>query len=200
MVRNAVSILFIAGAIAIFFFYTKPAYDGEQVLAAQGSQYDAALSKATQLQTIKQSLLSRYNSFDPNAISRLSVMLPDQVDNIRLILDLDNLAGKYGMSLQNVDISAPADAQGGTVVSAISSASQPWDSLNLQFTTRGTYEEFKQFLASLESSLRLVDLLTLTIAPSGTTGAIGGTTGATGTSGGEQVYTYSMTLQTYWLR
>ena len=190
MGRNVISIIFIAGAIGIFFFYTKPAYDGEQTLAAQSAQYDAALSKATQLQTIKQSLLSRYNSFDPNAINRLSVMLPDQVDNIRLILDLDNLAGTYGMSLQNVDISAPQDAQGGSVVSAISSASQPWDSLTLQFTTRGTYDEFKQFLTSLESSLRLVDLLTLTIAPAGSTSGTGGT----------PLYTYSMTLQTYWLR
>ncbi|HTR18698.1 MAG TPA: type 4a pilus biogenesis protein PilO [Candidatus Paceibacterota bacterium] len=187
MVRNIISLLFLVGAIAMFFFYTKPAYDNEQVLAAQGAQYDAALSKATQLQALKQTLLARYNSFDPNAISRLSVMLPDQVDNIRLILDLDNLAGKYGMALQNVDISAPQDAQNGTVVSAIASASQPWDSLTLQFTTRGTYDEFKQFLTSLESSLRLVDLLTLTIAPGGSTG-------------GDPVYTYSVTLQTYWLR
>lgn len=191
MVRNLMSIILIAAAIAIFFFYTKSAYDSEQVLSAQSAQYQAALSKAAQLQTIKQSLLSRYNSFDPNAVTRLSVMLPDQVDNIRLILDLDNLAGKYGMSLQNVNISVPSDAQNGSVVGAIANAAQPWDSLTLQFTTRGTYDEFKQFLTSLESSLRLVDLVTLTLASSGTTGANG-----TGTA----VYTYSMTLQTYWLR
>jgi len=185
------SLILIVIAVVIFIFYTKSAYDNEQVLSAQGVQYQAALSKATQLQTIKQSLLSRYNSFDPNAISRLSVMLPDQVDNIRLILDLDNLAGKYGMSLQNVDISVPSDAQNGSVVSAIANAAQPWDSLTLQFTTRGTYDEFKQFLTSLESSLRLVDLVMLTLAPSGTTG---------GNGTGTPVYTYSMTLQTYWLR
>src|SRR5580704_7425460 len=110
--RNFFSIIFLAGAIAIFFFYTSPAYDGMQALSAQNAQYNAALDKATQLQQIKQTLLSRYNSFDPNALNRLSTLLPDQVDNIRLILDLDSLAGRYGMGLQNVQISSAATQSG----------------------------------------------------------------------------------------
>ena len=188
MTRNIFTIIFICGAIAIFFFYTDPAYSGMQTLSAQNGQYNAALDKATQLQQIKQTLLSRYNSFDPNALTRLSTMLPDQVDNIRLILDLDNLAGQYGMALQNVDISSP-DTQSGSVVSSIADASQPYDSLTIQFSTRGTYQQFMQFLTALESSLRLVDLVTLSIAPSGV---------ANGTAG--PLYNYTMTVQTYWLR
>jgi len=183
----AIIALLIAGAA--FFFYTKPSYDALQALSAQNAQYDAALSKAAQLQSIKQSLLSRYNSFDPTEISRLQTMLPDQVDNIRLILDLDNIASRYGMALQNVDISTP-DTSNSTVVGAISEASQQYDSLTLQFTTHGTYAQFKEFLTDLESSLRIVDVVELAIAP------------AQGSAGqaGDPVYTYTMTVQTYWLR
>lgn len=188
--RNFFSILFLAGAVAIFFFYTSPSYDTMQTYSAQSVQYNAALDKATQLQEIKQSLLSRYNSFDPNALARLSTMLPDQVDNIRLILDLDNLAGKYGMSLQNVDISSP-DTQSGSVVSSIASASQSYDSLTIQFSTHGTYGQFTQFLSALQSSLRLVDVVSLSVAPGGT--SLPG-------SQGEPIYAYTMTVQTYWLR
>lgn len=190
MTRNIFSVLFLCGAIAIFFFYTSPSYDGIQALSAQSAQYNAALDKATQLQELKQTLLSRYNSFDPNALGRLSTMLPDQVDNIRLILDLDNLAGRYGMGLQNVDISSP-DTQSGSVVSSIESAATPYDSLTIQFSTHGTYGQFTQFLTALESSLRLVDLVSLSMAPTGTTGTAGS---------GEPAYSYSMTVQTYWLR
>jgi Tfp pilus assembly protein PilO len=190
MMRNIFSLLFIAGAIAIFFLYTSPAYDSMQGLSAQGAQYDAALDKATQLQEVKQTLLSRYNSFDPNAITRLSTMLPDQVDNIRLILDLDNLAGRFGMQLQNVDISSSA-SQSGSVVSSIASAAQPYDSLTIQFSTHGTYQQFTQFLSALQSSLRLVDILSISLAPSGSTGTQGT---------GEPTYQYQMTVQTYWLR
>jgi Tfp pilus assembly protein PilO len=188
--RNFFTIVFLAGAVAIFFFYTSPAYDAMQALTAQNAQYNAALDKATQLQQIKQTLLSRYQSFDPNALTRLTTMLPDQVDNIRLILDLDNLAGVYGMSLQNVDISSP-DSQNGSVVSSIADASQPYDSLTIDFSTRGTYQQFTQFLTALESSLRLVDLVSLSIAPAGTTQP---------GSAGQPLYVYTMTVQTYWLR
>ncbi|HEV3244874.1 MAG TPA: type 4a pilus biogenesis protein PilO [Candidatus Paceibacterota bacterium] len=187
MTRNIFTVLLLIGAVAIFFFYTSPSYDGLQALSAQNAQYNAALDKATQLQQLKQTLLSRYSSFDPNALSRLSTMLPDQVDNIRLILDLDNLAGRYGMALQNVDISSP-DTQSGSVVNSIETAATPYDSLTIQFSTHGTYSQFTQFLSALESSLRLVDVVSITVAPSGTGGA------------GGAIYTYSMTVQTYWLR
>lgn len=189
MARNIFSIILIAGAIAVFIFYTKPSYDTVQSLSAQGAQYDLALGKATQLETIKQSLLSRYNSFDPTALNRLTTMLPDQVDNIRLILDLDNLAGTYGMALQNVNISSPT-TQTSSVSGAIADASVPYDSLTIQFTTHGTYQEFSQFLAGLQSSLRLVDLVTLSITTPSTPPP----------AGQEPQYTYSMAVQTYWLR
>jgi Tfp pilus assembly protein PilO len=189
MVRNVIAILLLAGAFGIFFFYTEPAYSSVQGLAAQGAQYDQALAKATQLQALKQSLLARYNSFDPNALNRLSTMLPDQVDNIRLILDLDNLAGRYGMALQNVNISTPGSTQSDNVVGSIAGGTQPYDALTIQFTTDGTYEQFAQFLTALQSSLRLVDLLNLTI----------GSSAAGGSNQRDPVFTYTMTVQTYWL-
>jgi Tfp pilus assembly protein PilO len=190
MVRNVIGVLLLAGAFGIFFFYTEPAYSGVQSVAAQGAQYDQALAKATQLQTLKQSLLARYNSFDPNALNRLSTMLPDQVDNIRLILDLDNLAGRYGMALQNVNISTPGSTQSDNVVGSIAGGTQPYDALTIQFTTDGTYEQFSQFLTALQSSLRLVDLLNLTISGAGA---------VSGSNQSDPNFTYTMTVQTYWL-
>ena len=188
MVKNILSVVFLLAAVGAFLFYTKPQYDSLQTLSAQNAQYDAALAKAAQLQSVKQSLLTRYNSFDPTALSRLSTLLPDQVDNIRLILDLDNIASKYGMSLQNVQISTP-NTTASTVVGAISEQSSLYEALTLQFSTHGTYEQFKQFLGDLQSSLRIVDLVTLDLAPS------------TDVSSNPQdpVYTYTMSIQTYWL-
>jgi Tfp pilus assembly protein PilO len=190
MIRNAIAVVLLAAALAIFFFYTDPTYSSVQALSAQGSQYDQALAKATQLQTLKQSLLARYNSFDTNAINRLSTMLPDQVDNIRLILDLDNLASRYGMGLQNVNISTPGTGSGGSgAVTSIAGATEPYDALTIQFTTSGTYEQFSQFLSALQSSLRLVDLLNLSISGGGGVSA----------NAQDPNFTYAMTVQTYWL-
>ena len=169
--------------------YTQPTYDGVQASNAQIGQYDEALQKATELQTIKQTLLSRYNTFSPTDVDRLQKLLPDHVDNVRLILDIDSLAGKHGMTLQNVAVSSTAAGQDQTAGGSVGSSKQKYDSLTLKFTTQGSYETFRQFLADLDASLRIVDLISLSIARAGVS-----------PTGGGQLYTYDITLRTYWLK
>ncbi len=183
------AIIGVVAAGAIFFLYTKPAYDGIQSANAQIGEYNAALDKAAELQELKQSLLSRYNSFNPTDIERLQKLLPDHVDNVRLILDLDSLAGRYGLSLQNVDVSKLDSSKSQTALGAIGSSNQKYESLTLKFSTRGTYANFEQFLRDLETSLRIVDLSSLSIADS-----------SDPTVRGEPYYTYDITLRTYWLK
>ncbi len=192
MMRTIISALCLLGAGAIFFMYTQPTYDSVQTENAQIAQYDEALSKASELQQLKQSLLSRYNTFDPAQIERLQKLLPDHVDNVRLILDIDSLAGKHGMALQNVVVSQNASSQGSQSAAAIIGASQQaYDSLTIKFTTQGSYETFRQFLAAFESSLRIVDLVSLNIAR--------GSNNAQGNAA-VPLYTYNITLRTYWLK
>lgn len=190
MTRTLFSLLFLAAAGGLFFFYTKPAYDGVQEVQAEIDQYDQALNKATELQKLKQSLLSRFNAFNPADVDRLHKLLPDHVDNVRLVLDLDTLASQHGFALQNVVINAPnttAVQNGGEQVS-IGPSRQTYDSLTLRFATSGTYPKFVEFVNALENSLRLVDVVALTMDAD-----------ATG-FGGEPVYRYDITLRTYWLK
>lgn len=190
MTRYIISLVLIIAAGAVFFLYTKPTYDGVQVQAAQITEYDSALDKAAQLQAVKQNLLSKYNNFAPNDLDRLQKLLPDHVDNIALILDLDNLAQRYGLGLENVDVSTPQSAvTSQTAVGAVGSASYKYDSATIKFATHGTYAKFRQFLDDLESSLRVVDLETLSISAGQGSG-----------TGDEQAYDYGITLRTYWLK
>src|ERR1051326_1864765 len=108
MLRSTISIVGVLLAGGIFFLYTQPAYDKSGQLQAQISQYDQALQKAAELQQLKQTLLARYNAFDPADIDRLQKLLPDHVDNIRLILDMDAMAAARQMALSNVNVSTPA--------------------------------------------------------------------------------------------
>lgn len=177
----------IAGAV--FFLYTQQAYDGVQASIAEMNQYDSALDKAAQLQAVKQELLNKYNAFPPESLARLQKLLPDHVDNVALILDVDNLASTYGLGLENADVSAPASASvSKTAVGVSSIAGQKYDSLTIKFTTHGTYQQFTKFVKDLESSLRIVDLVSLTISG-------GGDKNAT-----EPIYTFAVTLRTYWLK
>ncbi len=184
---SAVICFILAGAI--FFLYTQSAYSQIGATQAQIKQYQDALDKAAQLQALKQQLLSRYNAFNPADVTRLQTMLPDSVDNIGLILDLDNLASRHGMALENVDVSTPQSAAPQQSTAGIVGATaQKYDSLTLHFTTYGTYDNFRSFLTDLEHSLRLVDLVSLTVAKQGTAGTAA------------SAYSYDLTVKTYWLK
>jgi Tfp pilus assembly protein PilO len=191
MIRLIIATIAFLVAGGVFFLYTQPAYDSVQASQAQIAQYNQALDKATELQQLKQSLLSRYNSFDTTSLDRLQKLLPDHVDNIALILDLDSIASRYGLALQNVDVSRSGGQTpvNQTAIGAIGGSNQTYDSLLLTFSTQGTYDNFQQFMNDLESSLRIVDLSSLQIAQVGSSG-----------STGQPLYSYAITLRTYWLK
>lgn len=187
MMRLLITIIGFVIAGAVFMFYTKPAYDSVKVMQGEIAQYNLALERANELQALKQSLLSRYNAFNPEDIDRLHKLLPDHVDNVRLVLDLDNLASQYGLAMQNVVIGRAGDPGTQTVTGTIGKNAQAYDSLTFKFTTHGSYQSFMTFMESLERSLRIVDLVSLTVASSALVG-------------GEYIYRYDVTIRTYWLK
>lgn len=199
--RAILSIVGLIIAGGVFFAYTEPAYSNVQEIQKQIDQYNQALDKAAELQKLKATLLSRNNAFNPADIDRLHKLLPDHVDNVRLILDLDRIAGTFGMALQNVVISNPAsESADKTVIGSIGAGKQKYDSLTLKFTTRGTYANFVRFMESLELSLRIVDLVSLSISPDGTGRAIKPQGAGTAVETMESFYRYDITIRTYWLR
>ena len=191
MVKFIISAIGFAIALGIFFMYTQPMYDRAQALQKEIGKYNQALGKAAELQQLKQALLSRYNAFNPEDLTRLQKLLPDHVDNVRLVLDLDSLAGMHSMALQNVVISNPSSEMGdSSSIGAIGVSRQKFDSLTLKFSTRASYSRFVQFLESLESSLRIVDLVSLNLVSDT----------APGSSAEEPQYRFDITIRTYWLK
>ncbi len=187
MIKSLVSVAGVLIAGGIFFAFTQPSYDTVQALGAQIGEYNQALEKAAELQKLKQSLLSRYNAFNPADLERLQKLLPDHVDNVRLVLDLDNMAGRHSMALQNVVISNPNETRKSDIIGTLGEARQKFDSLTLKFGLTGTYPNFTAFLADLESSLRIVDLVSLSM-------------DQTGDRGAEPSYAYQVEIRTYWLK
>ena len=198
MTKSIIALVLLVASGAMFFLYTQPTYDQVKATQAQIASYDAALQKAAELQQLKQTLLQRYNSFNPNDLDRLQKLLPDHVDNIALMMDLDNLANHYNMVLENVQVSAPAGGSSQTAVGVIGEGGrQKYDSLTISFSTQGTYQSFITFMKGLESSLRIVDMVSFSLAPQGA--AVDTTTPLTAASK-DPIYMYSLTIRTYWLK
>ncbi len=112
-------------------------------------------------------------------------MIPDSVENIGLIIDLNNIANAKGVELLNPSISGGGG--GGTPVagSGASSDGKKYGSITLAFGVTTTYDKFLDFIKELENTLRLVDITGLSFpAPDEKTG----------------ISTFSITMQTYWLK
>jgi|AntRauTorckE6833_2_1112554.scaffolds.fasta_scaffold02473_8 Tfp pilus assembly protein PilO len=174
------TIMLVAGIAAIA-IVGVPKYGDVQTLRAEQASLDTALDNARKLRASQQEILDRYNSFSREDRERLSSMLPDNIDNVKLIIELDALASQYGLPLQNVTVS---DTEEDSDVQVINEGSSEYGEVQLQFSVRGRYEQFVQFMEQLERSLRLIDVKDLSFQSTSEVG----------------VYQYSMTIATYWLQ
>ncbi|MCU0660619.1 MAG: type 4a pilus biogenesis protein PilO [Candidatus Pacebacteria bacterium] len=192
--RLFIPILLLLVSVGTFAFYINPTYQEVQSLRAEKAEYDAALNNSKILQSIRGSLSDKYKSIDPNNIAKLSKLLPDNVDNIKLILEIQRIASTYGMTLQNVKFDTeqkPTQTanQAGFVTSgaAQSGPKKDFGTFDLEFSTQGSYANFVSFLSDLERSLRIVDVKSISFT-------------SQNAQAGSDTYKYDFKITTYWFR
>ncbi|MDB4992009.1 MAG: hypothetical protein JWL75_254 [Parcubacteria group bacterium] len=189
-----IAILF---AIVLFLLYIKPTYSGSiHDTKQQIGSYDQALAAADRFQAKEAQLTQARSQIPADSLARLNSFLPDGVDNVQLILDMDALAARSGITLSdfntdgsNTKTTGPTNASTPPVANipqtspnlALNSSS-PIDSLNLTFKATGTYSSFRAFLSGMENSLRPLDVVNLDV-----------------TQAKNGVYTYGVTVRIYWL-
>jgi Tfp pilus assembly protein PilO len=175
--RLFLPIILVVAAVGLFVVYTNPEYEQTKALSAQVAAYDDALNKSQELRSVRDQLLAKRNTFSPDDVQKLQEVLPDNVDNIRLIIDINNIASRHGLSLSGVNI---GDIAGGASQNALTAGSGPVGSVDVSFAVTTSYDGMLSFLNDLEHSLRLVDVEKLSF-----------------TSGNSTTYTFS--IRTYWL-
>ncbi|MES2203074.1 MAG: type 4a pilus biogenesis protein PilO [Patescibacteria group bacterium] len=183
MTRFIIPIILCAAAIGLFVVYTNPQYQGLKVLQAKAAEYNDALSKASQLRSIRDQLLSKRNTFSQEDISRLQHALPDNVDNIRLIIDINNIAARHSLSLTNIGVGTVSDSSAPRNSLAVGSSGDAVGSVTVNFSLNADYDTFLAFLHDLEHSLRIVDVESIDLSVNGTGG----------------LAQYDVTIRTYWL-
>ena len=192
MFRLIVPIILIAVAAGVFVAFTNPFYQSVSALKSEASDYREALDNSKALENERDKLTQKFNSIDPASLDKLEKMLPENVDNIRLILEIEKIASPYGMVLREVKYDTTAeDAQAGEGVgsSAPEVQNREYGEWTLEFSTASTYNNFLNFLRDLERNLRIVDISSISFS------AESGIPGPT-----SDVYRYSFKIKTYWLK
>lgn len=166
----------------------KPRYDNLKTIKEEVAASNASLSTAGKLKSSREELIEVYNSIPKADLDNLKTLLPDTVDNIRLIIQIDSLASKNGLStLRSIDYKAIEEKKSSTT--ATEAAKSPYGEFVVSFQTVGQYSNFLAFLSDLEQNLRLVDVT-----------AVEFISNEGSTSGLANNLTYKVTLKTYWLR
>lgn len=187
MIANRLIPLFLVVlAGGIFLAYIQPTYSGSiTALQSEINELDDALIASRNFKDKELELTRERSALSADQIARLEAFLPDSVDNVQLIVDLNSLAARSGVSLSDFDIAggdlASSTNAGGEVIPL--AESDTIDSLELSVAATGSYASFRTFLAGIEQSLRPLDIVQLSVDDSNT-----------------GVYTYDITFRLYWLR
>ena len=171
-------------AVGMFFAYVSPTWTGSiATTKAAIASDDKALAAAANYVAQEKELTDQRNAIDPANLTRLETFLPDSVDNVGLILDLNAVAARSGLALSNVDVTASAPAAApDTTASGGPPAEDTLAWVDMSLSASGTYSALKSFLSGVEKSVRLLDVKDISI--------VGSDTG---------VYVYHMSIRIYWL-
>ena len=185
MNRNITATILIILAVALYFTYTSGVWNDAMAVKAVNDQYTGAISSAEQLISVRDKVLKDYNNISADDRDNLDKVIPNTVDNIRLIIDLNSVALQHGFSLKNITAAAKESSisSSGQNGQSFSIATPTLDTVAVSFSVSAPYQQFISFMQDLEASLRVMDITHLTV-----------TANDTGT------YDFSVQLNTYWLR
>lgn len=173
-------VVLVALAVGLIFVYIRPTFSGTiSTLQGEISVDNQALAAADRFTSREALLTSQRNAIPSDDLDRIEAYVPDSVDTVRVVIDLNALASRSGVSLSGFSVSGNSASAGG---SALTSSSLT-DTVELSLTATGTYSAFRVFLGGLETSLRPYDVVDIAVKDSPT-----------------GVYTYTLTLRTYELK
>lgn len=166
MKRTLTPLLSVIVAILVIVFITKPKYEEVKVVRTETDEYRVATEKYAIYNAKIQELLLVRDSVNLKDKERLDTLAQAELDVTRLLVDVENMAVRANMNIENVEvldkIHGSAGASGRKAEGIIPSSDEvQFAEVTLSLT--GTYLNFKNFLTSVETSLSLMEVTKMTV-------------------------------------
>jgi len=151
---------------------------GIKELRQESSRLNEALGNAIELGNKARQLREDLNKLPQDKLERLNKFLPDEINNVDFLINLNGIAGRHSMALKGVKFSLPEskEEEAGAPVGAIGE-------LGVSFAVSGSYENLLGFISDLADSLRVVDIKSLSF-----------------TADEKNLNQYNVELKTYWVK
>ena len=214
MGKFIIPVLLIVLSFGGYFLYTQPIYTEAKGVKAEVTKLSDAQTKLEAALKKKDKLATSYNSLDGDLIKRLEKLMPDNLDNIKLIIDVDRTAKQYGMILSAVKfdvdqqakqaaaVKANTGTSGNTTTSSAASAAaadtapvprdnaaateakKDYNTFSLTMTMTGTFANFTKLMGDIEQNLRIIDVTSVTFDAQDT----------------KDIYKFEVKAKIYWLK
>ena len=178
--KNNTAIVLLLLSIGLFYTFTNSQYREAKELSALANEYQSVLKNISQIVELRDSLLATYATIPVVEIDRMNKVLPDNIDTVRLALDLDSMAARYGISIKNIQTILGTNRNANLIV--LPEYESAYETATFMFGFVSSYDNFMRFLADIEKNLRIMDIKSITF--------------QTSDSG---FYDYQVSAETYWL-
>ncbi len=198
---NIISIILLIVSGAVFFLFINPTYvgkedgkeDGIKQLLAKEKKIREKTSNLAKIDQKRKELKKQYTalkSANADAIERLEKMIPNDMENARLINYIHSIkSNSNSTQISDIKIDRGNKNQSQNNRGKISiKKNKNYNSVNLLFSFESQYSSFVKFLDDLYKSLRLVDVVSINITPS-----------KKNKEQTQDLFKFNIKIRTYWL-
>jgi len=177
--KNLIPLFFILVSIGVFVFFVDPQYKQIKEVNKTIEENKKLIDVAQELRKERDTLKDKYNNIGESDRAKLQKILPDTVDNVRLILDINNIAKDFGIAITNIGVQENSQKDG----KLTDNSGGDYGTIGITFSVSAQYDVFKLFMQKLENSMRLVDIQSFSVS-----------------ANDGLFYSFNVSMNTYWLK
>ncbi len=167
MFKSLVPTLSVVTAIIIVMFFTKPIFEEAKETKVTVDAYKETIEEYRNFIDDLRRLEGQRSSVAVVSQARLNQMLTEEIDVPQLLVNLESLAEENKMFFGNISAAEGLTESRSNRVNALATnAPTAIDGLvsqSITFEVIGTYEQFKNFLRQVESSLTLMEITSINL-------------------------------------
>ena len=162
--KNTSTFAYLLLAVAIAYAFAYPSWQEVSLLFEEKQQYGDSLAMVGQIENKKNEMLSQFNNISTEDRKDIDTILPDSMDFVKLVSQIDSVAAQYNISIDNISSKEIGSSSGNSVEEGQINQKK-YESGVISFSFDSSYEKFNAFVGDLEKSLRVLDIKSLRIDP-----------------------------------
>ena len=160
------NILIIISSVSVFFLYTRDLYADFGRLRAEQKDLSQVIADIGSLRDRLESVNAERVKISQEDLDRLANFLPENENAIQMILQIERLADKYGVSIGDLQISSGSNPNSSSAKKKLpeeGALNQDLIDASLSVEFVGNYRNFTETLWAIERNLRLADIKQISI-------------------------------------